>query len=168
MGTILLAWAAEAELEAWLDRLGPDATSAERARYRTAVEEVRRQGYAVGLRVEAMQRLQDLYATAENDLYSTQGRRALASAVAALARADYLPPDEDVPRDAPISHVSAPIFGPDGTLLFALVLLPGDEHRLRDLPELSRAVLRSAGRVMAAVDGRHPDVSRARGARAVR
>ena len=41
-------------------------------------------------------------------------------------------------------------------MLFAITLIPDEEHRARDIPTLSRAVLRAAGRVMAATDGRHP------------
>jgi hypothetical protein len=59
---------------------------------------------------------------------------------------------DDLPPDAPLSSVSAPVFGLGETMQFAIAL--PDDHRVRDVPELSRAVLRAAGRGMAEIDGR--------------
>jgi hypothetical protein len=99
--------------------------------------------------------LAEIYANA--DLYTLEGRREITGALAALAHDDdYLPATEDLPPDAEISFVTAPVFGPDTTLLFAIALLL-DGHRGEDIPALSRALLRAAARVMAAIDGRQPD-----------
>ena len=55
----------------------------------------------------------------------------------------------------------APIYGPEETLLLALAVVP-EGRRVRDLPVLSGALLRSTGRVMAAIDGRAPSRPRSR------
>jgi DNA-binding IclR family transcriptional regulator len=153
LGSIVLAWTDDHAVEAWLDRLGPELTDADRARHRAAVEAIRRRGYAVSIRVP---RLEELLAHLRDspDLHSPAGRREISRALAAVAHDEYLPADEP-PPDAELSAVTAPVFGSDGALLFAIALMP-DGRRGRDVPVLARAVLRAAGRVMAAIDGRPP------------
>jgi DNA-binding IclR family transcriptional regulator len=153
MGTIILAWMGDRAVEAWLDRLEPDATDSERERYRAAVTAVRRRGYAVGLRVPTLYELHEIYSNA--DLYTPEGRREISRAFAALARDTYLPAD-DLPPDAEVGSVAAPVFGPDGSMLFAIALVPSGTHHVRQIPALSRALVRAAGRVTAAIDGQHP------------
>lgn len=153
LGTLVVAWANSEAFEAWLDRLGPDLPQAERQRYRVAVEAVRRRGYAIGIRVPRLHELQDLYLRA--DLHTPQGRHELSLALATLAHDTYLPAGDDIPPDAEISGVTAPVFGPDAKLLFMIAVV-GTDYRVRDIPTLSRSVVRAAGRVMAATDGRHP------------
>lgn len=164
LGTIVLAWTGDGAVEAWLDRLGPELTEPEREHHRAAVEAIRRRGYAVGIRVPELQDLAEIYRN--SDLSTPEGRRDMGRALAALARAEiYLPVVDDGPPEAELNSVAAPVFGPDGALLFALALMTGGAHHVRDLPALSRALLRAAGRVMTAVDGRHPAGARARVAR---
>lgn len=158
LGSVVIAWTADADVEAWLDRLDPKFTEAERRHYRAAVDQIRRQGYSVGVRVEELGRLSATYA--EADLYSPEGRRRIGQAMAAVAHDhDYLPTaDEEIDPDAELGSVAAPVFDSDGALLFAIALMP-DAQRARDIPELSRAVLRAAGRVMDAIGGRRPALS---------
>jgi DNA-binding IclR family transcriptional regulator len=154
LGSIVIAWTSDRAVEAWLDRLGPELTDPEREHYRAAVESIRRRGYAVGIRVQRLEHLSELYT--DGDLYSPDGRRQISRAMAAVAHDDdYLPDTDDLPADAELSSVAAPVFDSDGAMLFAIALMP-EGHRVHDIPALSRAVLRAAGRVMAAIDGRHP------------
>ena len=160
MGATSLAWRGDQAIEAWLARLGPELTEAERERYRAGLDAIRRRGFFVGLLVPALHDLHDLYAGGH--VYTPEGQRAIGRALAALSHDAYLPANDDLPPDAELSAVSAPVFGPDGTMLFAITFIPDEEHRARDIPVLSRAVLRAAGRVMAATDGRHPRSGTAR------
>jgi DNA-binding IclR family transcriptional regulator len=154
LGSIVIAWTGDAAVQAWLDRLGPELTGAERERYREALDAIRRQGYAVGIRVPQLIELSELYADA--DLYSPDGRRDVSRAMAAVAHEDiYLRATDDLPPDAELGSVAAPVFGSDGTMVFSIALMP-EGRRVRDLPVLARAVVRAAGRVMAAIDGRQP------------
>jgi DNA-binding IclR family transcriptional regulator len=155
LGSVVVAWTPDEEVEAWLDRLDPAFTDAERAHYRAAVTRIRRQGYAVGVRVERLADLSEIYADAE--LHSPEGRRRVGRAMAALAHDhSYLPTDDDeIAADAEIGSVAAPVFDSDGALLFAIALMPDGRHG-SDIPVLSRAVLRAAGRVMDAIGGRRP------------
>jgi hypothetical protein len=84
-----------------------------------------------------------------------QGRLELSVALARFARYEDLLISEDAPIDTEISGIAAPVFGPHGTILFAFELT-GANYHARDVPVLSQAVLRAAGRVIAAIDGQHP------------
>jgi DNA-binding IclR family transcriptional regulator len=151
LGSILLAWAGDDAIETWLDKLGPELMAADRTRYRAAVGAIRRQGYAVSIRV---QRLEEL---ADADLYTPEGRGTIDAALAAIAQeVDYLPAVDELPSQSEVQSVAAPVFGPDGAMVFSLALMPGGDRHGRDVPEMSRAVLRAAGRVTAAIDGRQP------------
>jgi DNA-binding IclR family transcriptional regulator len=158
VGSSVLAWAGEGAIEAWLDRIGSELTEAERDHYRIAFDAVRRRGYAVGLRVDRLDDLYEIYTNA--DLYTPEGRRDIYSAMAALAHDDdYLPATDDLPPDARLSAVAVPVFGPDTSLLFAISLVP-DGQSARNIPVLSRALMRSAEHVMEAIDGRRPSRGR--------
>ena len=159
MGGVVLAWSSDEAVEAWLDRLGPEITESERERHRAAVEAVRRRGYAVAIGVPKLYELQELYANA--DLHTPQGRHELSLAFGAFARDNHAPASEEFPPDVEIGGVTAPIFGPDGTMLFAIAIT-GTTYRVRDIPRLSRAVMRAAGRVTAAINGRQPSTGELR------
>lgn len=153
MGTIVLAWANDQAVERWLERAGPGLTEAERERYLSALAAVRRQGFATGIRVPSLNELHDLYSKA--DVNTPEGRGELSLALAAIAHDSVLPVAEEAAPETSISGVAAPVFGPDGTMLFALAIT-GADYRVRDIPLLSRVVRRAAGRVMVAIDGRQP------------
>jgi DNA-binding IclR family transcriptional regulator len=159
MGPVVLAWTSDDAVEAWLHRLGAEVTDDERERYRAAVEAVRRRGYSVGIGVPRLYELQALYAS--GDLHTPQGRRELSLKLAAFARNNSPPMVDELPPDAEISGVTAPVFDADGTMLFAIGIT-GATYRVRDVPALSRAVVRAAGRVMAAIGGRQPAGARIR------
>ncbi len=154
IGTIVLAWTTSNAVEAWLDRLGPELSDAERDRYRAAVETVRRRGYAIGLRVPRLRELHELYSHA--DLYTPEGREKIGEVFAALAHDEYLPATDRMPPDAEIGSISAPIFDPNGAMLFAIALIPRSGYHVQDITQLAHAVVGSAVRVTAAIDGRPP------------
>jgi DNA-binding IclR family transcriptional regulator len=153
IGTLALAWTSDEAIETWLNRLGLELTSGERAQYREAVDVVRRRGYSIGIRTPELDALRELYASA--NMHTPDGRRRLSAAFDAFAHHNHLLAGDGLPADTEISGVGAPVFGPDGNLLFAICIASTHYH-MRDVPSLSRAVLRAAGRVMAATGGRHP------------
>jgi DNA-binding IclR family transcriptional regulator len=157
-GSIILAWAGEPAVQAWLDRLKDDLTDEERLRYRRAIEATRRRGYAYGVRVQRLHDLHELFA--KGDMYTPEGRREIYRAQAELAHdSDYLPISDELPPGARLGHVSAPVFGPDGRMHLALALFVHDQSRAAELAELGNAVVRATGRVTAAIDGRPPPVN---------
>jgi DNA-binding IclR family transcriptional regulator len=154
-GTVILAWMGDAAVQTWLDRLGEELTEQERERYRARVTAARRRGYTVAIRGQILDEFDQLHASA--NVYTPAGRRELSRALAALAHdEDYLPDGDELPPDASLASVAAPVFGADGTMLVAIALMPGEHYHARDIPVLARAVVRAAARVTAAVDGRRP------------
>jgi DNA-binding IclR family transcriptional regulator len=155
-GTIFLAWKSDAEIEAWLDRSGDQLADDERQYYREAVDVDRGRGYTFALRVPGLADLAELYAA--GDPHTRDGRRMIRQMWGAVAHdRGFLAAGGEVPPDAEVSSVAAPVFGPDGTMLFALCLVVfGGQYRGHDIPRIARDVVRAAGRVTRAVDGRQP------------
>jgi DNA-binding IclR family transcriptional regulator len=154
---IALAWSTAEEVEAWLDRAGDELAEAEREHYRQAIEADRRRGYGFALRVQGLFGIYELYAA--GNPYTPEGRRKIREAYGALAKdPEHIPVSEDVPPDAELSSMTAPVFGPDGKvlLLMGLNFIGVEQYRARDRPHLARALTKATGRVMAAIDGRPP------------
>lgn len=111
LGTVFVAWSGRREIDRWLNRLGPEASVEDLGRYRQALDVVRQRGYSVGLGGDEQQRLVE-------EITSTSGRRRPPSA----------PGEEyalvELGGGAPytLSHIGAPVFGPDGRVALALFL----------------------------------------------
>ncbi len=161
-GTSFIAWTGDDAVEAWLDRLGEELTQTERDHYRAVVASARRHGYTVSIRGELMDEFARLHDSA--DLYTPTGRRELSRMLAALAHDEgYLPEGDDLPPNAYVNLIAAPVFDSDGTMLLGISLRPNERYRARDTPKLAREVLHAAARVTAAVGGRRPVGNRAPG-----
>jgi DNA-binding IclR family transcriptional regulator len=158
MGTVFLAWADEPRIDAWLDRLGSDAPPQERERYRDALRATRERGYAVGFRVEAFVRLSELYAHGPAEIHTPEGQQQLLEVLGDLGREPYLM-ETARPTEAQLRYLSAPIFGPEGTMVLALSLTVAPGLTAGEIPGLASRLLRSAANVMEAVNGRRPDVA---------
>jgi DNA-binding IclR family transcriptional regulator len=159
LGTIFLAWKSDDEIEAWLDRSGDQLSEEERDYYRRAILVDRRRGYNLALEVESLFDLYELY-TAGNP-YTPEGRQKIRRGYGTLAHhRGYLVVTDNVHADAALSSISAPVFSPDGGMLFAItLLLTGTGRRAGDAPRLARALTRAAARVMTGIDGRHPSTN---------
>lgn len=161
LGTVYMAWAGPDEIDAWLRRLGPDATAAQRARFEAVLNAVRQRGYALGL--EAVAKVKLSQALAEAPVTAGGDDRAhLRDIVEGLI--DELAHEESVLSDLaggtaePISHISAPVFGPDGRVVLALNLI--DLPRQLTAEQIDRFASRlvdSARRVTKAIGGQAPE-----------
>ncbi len=49
LGSVFVAWSRPEEIDRWLSHLGPEATQADFARYRKALDNVRQRGYSMGV-----------------------------------------------------------------------------------------------------------------------
>ncbi len=154
LGVIVLARADEAAFEAWLGRMDHVPSEDERTFLRATVASARRRGYAAGVRVAGLDELQELYAN--QDLHTPDGRREMSRALSLLARNEFLPLTAELPPGAELSFISAPVFGPDSTMLLMLTFMPPEHYGAEHMPLLARAVVRAADRVTAALDGRKP------------
>ncbi|HUY21735.1 MAG TPA: helix-turn-helix domain-containing protein [Acidimicrobiales bacterium] len=161
LGTVFLAWAGQDAVERWLDRLGPDATEADKRRLRGALGVVRHRGYALNL--EAVANLNLSRALTGRDVAGTEEagtdtrRRALAVVVEELAREEYLLQELEAGATYRLSQISAPVFGADGSVALALTVV-GLPERLagEEIPRYGDALLAAARRVTRSIHGRVP------------
>ena len=138
IGTVFVAWSPPGEIDRWLRRGGREVTDAQRDRYRAAVEAVRRRGWSVGVEVP--------------------GAMASGTRLEELAHDEYLLLELEKAQTYRLSHISAPVFGPDGTVVLALNLLgfPG-LLRAEQVPELADRLVTAALTVTKSIHGRAPD-----------
>lgn len=141
LGTVFVAWTSPAEIDRWLRRVGPSTTESDLDRYRAAVEAVRRRGYLVGL-----------------EPAGGGGRPATPELVEELAHQEYVLLELD--RAAPYrpSHMAAPVFGSDGTVVLALTLIGfRGQLPLDRVPDIGERLLDAARTVTKAIGGRSVD-----------
>ncbi|MEU8803252.1 helix-turn-helix domain-containing protein [Spirillospora sp. NPDC048819] len=116
-GKEFLAWAREAEVEAWLDRADPALSEEERAGYYRELNAVRLTGYHATTFDQAM-----MLARIVEMLHGLPGAAELQGAIEERARRRHdqvhIDPEEDAPTA--IMAIRAPIFGPSGRIVLAL------------------------------------------------
>jgi DNA-binding IclR family transcriptional regulator len=154
LGTVFIAWSPPEEIDRWLRRLGPPGESpaaggAALARYRQAVDVVRRRGYALSLEADARVLLERAL--------SAGGDRPLAEVLDELGRQDYLLLELEPAHSYRLSLMAAPVFGPEGTVVLALSLfdLPAEIDADR-VPALAERLVGAANTVTKAIGGRVP------------
>jgi DNA-binding IclR family transcriptional regulator len=132
------------EIDRWLRHVGPGTSEAQLARYRAAVDAVRRRGYSIGL-----------------DAARTLGPRPLRDA--AVQVVEEVPHDEYILLELEgsvsyrLSHIAAPVFGNDGRVALALTLM-GFRHELtaEQVPEHAARLQSATRAVTRAVHGKGP------------
>ena len=151
LGTVFLAWAGPAAVEAWLNRLGPGATQDDKDRLRAALGVIRRRGYALNL--EAVANLKLSRALSGHD----SRRRALAVAVEDFAHEEYLLQELEEGATYRLSQISAPVFGSDGAVALALTVVGLPEKLTgEEIPRYGDALLDAARQVTGSIHGSAP------------
>jgi DNA-binding IclR family transcriptional regulator len=115
LGSVFMAWAAEDDVQRWLDR----APAEDADQYRAGLEAVRRRGYAVGLEADPRATLGRALADLTED---APARRLVEQLLDELGHQEYILTAVD--RDARylVNHLVAPVFGPTGDVVLALSL----------------------------------------------
>ena len=146
LGTVFVAWSGPREIDAWLNRLGPDASDEDLDRYRRALEVVRHRGYSVGLGGDEQQRMVESMTSGRMRTPSAPGEE---YALVELA--------EDVPYT--LNHIGAPVFGPDGRVALALFLIGFRGQIAADeVPRYAERLVEEATEVTAGLRGVIPVV----------
>jgi flavin reductase (DIM6/NTAB) family NADH-FMN oxidoreductase RutF/DNA-binding IclR family transcriptional regulator len=147
-GAIFVAWSAEANQQAWLERVRPDAGLEERNAYDAMLERVRQRGWSLAF--ESQTQLDLLHAIEDVPLYerTTEQTVALSSAVFDVGPHWHEPAELAEGAQYKIRTLGAPVFGPDGEVVLELVLFPIEELCTRsDILAHAAAVTASADRV---------------------
>jgi DNA-binding IclR family transcriptional regulator len=156
MGGAQMAWATEAQIEAWLARYPGQLSDEMRAHHLDILARCRRRGYAVGYSAEAYDRYSKLYQAPDAELHRNDVAAELRATLLALAHEGYPEPAEDTalrPR-----FISAPVFDHAGRTVLSLSLLLDDRFTAGDMPRLARQLMRATAAVTASINGRRPDV----------
>jgi DNA-binding IclR family transcriptional regulator len=154
-GIAHLLTADEQAVDAWLDRAPRPLTSRERAAHRAAVTDAVRRGVVITLDAESRRRFEAVVAELAADPASTAARRRRDALVATMAHEpDVLAPVE---LGAEVSQISAPVFGPDGSVA-AAIGVHGFPHQVDPsrIAEYEAAVRSAAERTTRRIGGRAP------------
>lgn len=148
LGTVFMAWSSPAEIDAWLRRVGPNASDEELDRYRQAIAAVRQRGYSIGLDATARTQL----ARALPD----RGR--MGEAIEALGHEEYVLLELQHAASYRLSIVGAPVFGADGSVVLALSLFgfPAASLTAEEVPRYGDRLLQATDAVSRAIHGRRP------------
>jgi DNA-binding IclR family transcriptional regulator len=128
LAILAVGYLPEPRVEAWLDRLGPGATDADRRAYRDAARAARGQGYAIELETPSRRQIGLLMPQLAKDPRSAELNALLAQLVARLGHEQHQLTDAPSPRMRyPVNNVQAPVFDENAEPIGGLVLLGFDE-----------------------------------------
>lgn len=146
LGTVFVAWSEPSEIEAWLDRIGPGASEADRQRYRQALDVVRQRGFSVGLGGDEQQRMVESLTSASPD---GQARATAGEEYALVELADT--------TTYSLNHIGAPIFGADGRVALAIFMIGfRGQIQASEVPGYAERVVAAAETVTAKLRGVAP------------
>jgi DNA-binding IclR family transcriptional regulator len=156
IGSTLMAWATEPEVEEYL-ATGEGALSAdELATVRETLGAVRRRGYSVHVYAGSSRALGEAAARVVKDGLAHPEDQ-LADLVHELARQDYLPSDASTVQVGEGVQLSAPVFGPDGTVELSIgVAFVGPDIDLTSVMAAPELLVGTAATLTATIGGRPP------------
>lgn len=152
-GGVFVAWRPPSEIEAWLRRLGA-AADTHRGHLQRSLDVGRRRRFFVGLRndpVEAV--VQAVHRTTE---HPEAHDRARLQALIADQVAGYALDEVDPAAVYDVANIAVPVFGSDGTVVYALTLYGLLGISGSRLLTVADQMLSSAQTVCRAIDGRPP------------
>jgi DNA-binding IclR family transcriptional regulator len=122
LGEVFLAWAPSASVDRWLSRVGnEDGAPEARAHLRNALNQVRRLGYSVNMFNDSLWRISQLLTEIARQPARAELHEEVATLVASLGNGyEILDSDSDRQYDATL--IAAPVFGADGSVVFAITL----------------------------------------------
>jgi DNA-binding IclR family transcriptional regulator len=157
LGAVYLAWAAEADVDTWLNRGGLRAQPGWIAELRAGLRNIREQRYAIALTVNARAELQKLLHHLDMGVTVGETRRLVAGLLGSMADDHYLAGALREGDSYQVDYISAPVFDRGGRVCLSLNLAgisePVGDGVVRNLGEL---VVAAADEVTAAIGGSVP------------
>jgi len=151
-GAVFVAWSADEE-DAWLARADATLKPKERARYRGALQQVRRRGYSLAVLTRRLQAVETMAISTDADV-SAEARERI---VRQMMHSDYLATDLDPGAPLRIAQISAPVFDWNGQATTSL-LAPGPEYEVScaEVETLAQHLVEAAARATTRAGGRAP------------
>jgi DNA-binding IclR family transcriptional regulator len=142
VGAVIMAWAGEARVSAWLDRVSPSPQQAQR--YRSKLSEIRTNRYVIGLEESSTERIRHLAHELANATQTAERARLVDLLVPPLTiGSDSIVIEPDAEEYYNVKSIDAPIFGVDGRFELGLSvtnLPPMNGRSLRQLAHRVRGV----------------------------
>ena len=155
LGTVFLAWAPEAVVDAWLGRV-VDPSPEEYDLHRLSLATVRSVGYAVGLDVAARSELGRALVEITDYPHAAELHEKIQALVARLGHEAYALRVGDSDRHD-VSLVAAPVFGTNGEVVLAFSAIGfGAPLDTDEIEHIGMVLRRAASRVTDATFGRPP------------
>jgi DNA-binding IclR family transcriptional regulator len=157
LGTVHIAWSSDEAIDTWIRRAGTDVTAADVERYRRAVTAVRERGYSATLDESTRARFHahlKRLADQPTDAALVAERDQL---LRDLGHAEYQLLELEAAATYRVNQISAPVFGPDGTVVMALGLMTQDELPAAEVPRMARRLIAKTSNVTHAIGGRTPE-----------
>ena len=154
-GQVFLAWSPAATIERWLTGMDPDAGEAESLLRSLAF--TRALGFTVVLDTEAVAAVQHLFAELARRPWDEEVRARIRTAIVRQAGSyavDALEPG----REYRVDHMAAPVFGVDGSVVFALTVHGLGARTGAELLRIGREIADVGLTLTRAIDGRAPRV----------
>jgi DNA-binding IclR family transcriptional regulator len=156
IGAAFVAWSGPDAIEAYLQRAPVRLPKATRQRVRENLERVRARGYAVAFDTATRRRIGELAETLVEHPSAT-GRRELEALLRDLAQEDYTPLDMAPGSVYPLISITAPVFGPDESVLLVLGIVGvGESLALERLDVYARRLCETTKAVTSTIGGRAP------------
>jgi DNA-binding IclR family transcriptional regulator len=154
-GAIQVAWASDAEADAWIDR-SPHLTASARGQLQEALGTIRRRGFDVQRGDRAAIRLHEALGTLEPDSLSDRQREAVEVVMAELAEAAPLPVRLGRTTEYDVHLVSAVAFDASARPALTLSLLLHRTMTGGEIDRAARELVAVADRTTIATGGRRP------------
>ncbi len=157
LGSTLMAWAPAADIEAYLVTARGSLSEEHLDEVRATLMSVRRRGYSVHVHARRDRAVSETAARAVQDGIP-HGDDDLIAVVHRLALQRYLPSDQAIRTADQGLQLSAPVFGPTGTVELSVgVAFAGPGADLTAVVAAPERLLATAAAVTAALGGRGPD-----------
>ena len=153
LGLLGVLYLEPAQQQAWLDRLGPSATAADRDAFITAAVGAGQRGYTIELETPTRQQIGMLMAGLARDPHALDLNAQLQDLVLQLGREEHTLTDPQPGQTYSVNNIQTPIFDNRGQLVSSLTLLGFDgpqttdqiQQHLHTLLHTSENITRSTG-----------------------
>jgi DNA-binding IclR family transcriptional regulator len=157
LGILGVAYLPPAQQHAWLERLGPAATAADRGAYLDSATATRRRGYQVDLETPTRRQIALLMPELAQDPRSPALRAGLERLIRRLGHEEHILIEPEPGHSYAVNNITAPIFDDRGQLVTAMTVLGFDQPISADqIRELVRVLLDTTERITRTTGGRPP------------
>ena len=161
-GAVFIAWADDEGVRRWLEQPSYPLSPAERARYRLALDAVRRRGYSVTVVTDRRPELVDALEKLVSAPDALDARRQRDELIREMSHSEYLATDIDTFTTLRVSQLSAPVFDRAGNVAAMIIVLGSDYDVIpAEIGALGEQLVRAAAAATERAGGRAPRVAAA-------